>query len=385
MSEEPDQKRSLFTLVSMVAALIMGLFVIGLGAVGISGAREAARWNSCSCRHKQLALATHGYHDVNQRLPPARLDEERDINSGLISNSDPNQLSSLGPNWLVLTMPYYENQALYDAFIVTTPAKRATGEWAPPIKPDDGDTKPFRSPFMWNHNATLPDGKMARNAYAESSGDGHEPIVRCPSDNGTDIPYTGVDGNWGRGNYAINAGPCELMIGPRPSPCLLDPDGPPFGLTAAGVCTVNWGMKLERLTAADGTANTVLIAEILVGVSPDDIRGTWALGYPGASVLANAGVPNASDPNHPRADRIPDCLKVQNAVGGEARLAKLRMGCDPAAKGAEQTAARSRHPGGIMVSFCDGATHFISDKISARMWYKMLSARDGEQVSFSNE
>lgn len=319
----------------------------------------------------------HGFHDVNGRLPPARLDEQFDIKAGLVSNSDPKQISSLGPNWLALAAPYYEGQLLSVALQVNANARQATGAWVPAAG--------GQNPYMWNHNAVLPNGLLCRGAFGDNGSPDSLPFVRCPSDTGSDIPYAGVGGNWGRGNYAINAGPCELMIGPGPPPCLLNEGEPPFGLTAAGVCTVNWGMKLNTLTAADGTANTVLVAEILVGASPDDIRGTWALGYPGASVLANAGVPNASDPNHPMADRIPDCLKVQSAVGGEARLAKLRMGCNPAANGAEQTAARSRHPAGIHAAFCDGAVHFIVNKISPRMWYKMLSARDGDQVSFSNE
>lgn len=369
MNDESFPSRSTFTLKDLFTTVIVIGLVLGFVSMLLPrvGSGPIAPRFICSNNLKQLALACLNFHDVNNRLPVARLDERREHG---LSGTDPGEMSALGPNWIVLASPYFENQAMYDEFMVNPNAEIANGTW----KPAAGETK---SPYMWNHDSKLPDGTLTRSAGLS--------ILECPKDEGFERLYTGIGGNWGRGNYAINAGPCELMNGPGPSPCRLNSTGPPWGLTAAGVSNVNWGADLKDVASQDGTAYTVLIAEIRIGVSPDDIRGTWALGYPGASVLANAGLPNSSNPNHPRADRIPNCFKIQTAVGGEKALARLGMGCDPAATGAEQTAARSMHKGGVNVAFCDGSVHFISDKIDARMWYRMLSARDGEQVSFGNE
>src|SRR5205085_11887594 len=138
--------------------------------------------------------------------PAARLDEQFDIKSRLLSNTNPAQLSSLGPNWLVMVSPYFEGQQIYDAFVVSMKATKATGKLTPSNDPAEAGPGAFVSPYMWDHDAVFSDGRLCRGPYVQDKGPNAMTLFRCPSDDGSDVPYAGVGGGWGRGNYAINAG-----------------------------------------------------------------------------------------------------------------------------------------------------------------------------------
>jgi hypothetical protein len=57
-------------------------------------------------------------------------------------------------------------------------------------------------------------------------------------------------------------------------------------LAGGGVMCINWGENIARIQ--DGSSNTVMLGELRTGshLSTLDPRGTWAMGFPGASVLA---------------------------------------------------------------------------------------------------
>ena len=188
-----------------------------------------------------------------------------------------------------------------------------------------------------------------------------------------------VVGGWSRGNYAINAGPCELMVGDTRAPC--QPGGHPFGLPAQGPTAVNWGMKLDKLAVLDGKSRTILLAEIRTGLVPEDIRGTSAPGYPGASILANAAM-NIPGPNDklPSTDIVTGCAAAERFAGGPQQLAAMRMGCDSSSDFSSKANARSNHPGGANAAFCDGSVRFLDQSIDPRVWFRMLSAIDGEAL-----
>jgi hypothetical protein len=179
-------------------------------------------------------------------------------------------------------------------------------------------------------------------------------------------------GSWARGNYGANSGPCFYSwVGSQSESCL-------SGVLGAGVMTINWGAVLGRLSTQDGSSNTIMFGELRTGLAPQDVRGTWALGWPGASTLAGASIGDDLVPNttHVNADDVEGCTQSQNMVGGAARLAQMGMGCYNSAN--YQATARSQHPGGVMVALCDGSTRFISETIARRAWYCALSRMDGQ-------
>src|SRR5262249_6212414 len=130
----------------------------------------------------------------------------------------------------------------------------------------------------------------------------------------------------------------------------------------------------------DGTSNTILFNEVRAGISPLDPRGTWALGFPGASITNAGRAPYNPTPNNSLGDSGTDGDEIQNCsefwapgIGSQAR-----MGCfnDP---GAIMTSgmARSLHPGGVNACFADGSVRFVSESISEYTWGLLNSKADG--------
>ena len=43
-------------------------------------------------------------------------------------------------------------------------------------------------------------------------------------------------------------------------------------------------------------------------------------------------------------------------------------------------AARSRHPGGVQASMCDGSVRFVGETIALNVWQAACSSRGGESL-----
>jgi len=350
-------RQSGFTLVELLVVIAIIGVLVALLLPAVQAAREAARRAQCTNNLKQIALAAHNFHDVNGKFPAAIYSDGLAAYYPLQASEtykawDINSASLRGPSWAVMLLPFIEQSALYDEFEVN-----------PNLS---GQNK-------WNEAATLSTGELVRS----------QPIAayRCPSATGLEQHMSQAGGSWARGNYGANAGPCRVnSLGSG----TLDNCG--FGLMGGGVMAANWGAVLGQLSTQDGTSNTIMFGELRAGLAPADVRGTWALGWPGASLLAGAATGDCLGPNAKaaRSDDIQGCTQSQEMAGGataeerEAALAKRGLGCYNSS--VYQATARSQHPGGVLVSMCDGSTRFVSDNITHRNWYRMLSRADGEPL-----
>jgi prepilin-type processing-associated H-X9-DG protein len=261
---------------------------------------------------------------------------------------DVNSASSpFGPNWAVFLLPFIGHQALYEQ---ANPASY-------PGAKDPADLASYN--LSW---------RGIRGSMLET--------FLCPSDSGQDVPFTDpsgapTEGGWARGNYAASngAGDADHSIGGDPNP----QEDPFRGISKGPVMAINYGARGADIT--DGTSITFLVHEVRAGVNAMDRRGTWAMGFPGASMV-NGGQTNIATPNNTadESDEIEGCSNFwYPGIGTENG-----MGCINQPKaGSEGAMARSRHPGGVNACFADGHVQFISNSISRLTWVLLQSANDG--------
>jgi hypothetical protein len=122
----------------------------------------------------------------------------------------------------------------------------------------------------------------------------------------------------------------------------------------------------------DGTSSTVMLNELRVGPTANDIRGTWALGGPGASATAAHGFyGDASNPN-PCNDNTDDmgpyCTSDMSTC----------MTCYTGNWG--QAASRSEHVRMVHAAMGDGSVHGISDNIAANVWDAIHTSQGKEPI-----
>ena len=217
-------------------------------------------------------------------------------------------------------------------------------------------------------------------------------VLSCPDDafNEPGNPYVrdalagGNANRYARGNYAMNMGPgrgciveleegCEdgFHVGKR------DLAGENMTLWGDGIGGVNVSFSFSDVKG--GLSNLVFVDELRAGVADIDPRGSWALGFIGASITARHGLiaqtEDANGPNnqYENSDDIIGCTELERRLG-EQRLAELRMPCWAAVGQPElntQATARSMHAGGVHVLMGDGSAHFVSDLVNPEVWYSM--------------
>jgi prepilin-type N-terminal cleavage/methylation domain-containing protein/prepilin-type processing-associated H-X9-DG protein len=347
--------KSAFTLVELLVVITIIGILVGLLLPAVQAAREAARRMQCQSNLKQIGLAVMNYESQGKSFPPGSC-----FPPGVLPDNQN------GPDrretWAILTLPFLEQQALYDKFDRTK-------------SPADDSNAPARSVPL--------------------------AVMLCPTDSYNRQPFMGKQGpgtttfgdNWSRGNYGANGG-------------LGMPSGSPYAWWVAigptyqgwtnpvlrGVMGINCAISFAQMT--DGASNTVMLGEIRAGVTAYDSRGVWALG-PGSSALWGHGGmyhPNWYQmddygPNNvtcPAADNVMNCTQIAAAMGGLQALIQDGIGgCWDS--GNNETTARSMHADGVNVCFADGSVHWISDFIQVlpssptnmSVWDRLMASGDG--------
>lgn len=327
-----------FTLIELLVVIAIIAILIGLLLPAVQKIREAANRMSCTNNIKQLALGCHNYNDTTGTLPPA---------VWVGPNVGWTDETRIGPNWLVMILPYVEQDNLYRQYSTS-----------------------IQNYMNWVANAAfLP----ANDQVWRGMRNQNIKTYLCPSESFKSTLGSRAGGNWARGNYAANDGPGD--------PGTARNGGTPFYTTGAGgvqlnggqsvggggVMCINWGDSVGVLSAEDGTSNTIMINHLRVGPATNDMRGTWAFGMPGCSYTANTPVGDCYTPN--------DKGCCSDDVTGCNDRPDIAMGCWSGGYG--QGNARSQHPGGVNTGLADGSVRFLRDTIDVRTWFLMLSRNDG--------
>jgi prepilin-type N-terminal cleavage/methylation domain-containing protein/prepilin-type processing-associated H-X9-DG protein len=380
------RQRAAFTLIELLVVIAIIAILIGLLLPAVQKVRDAAARMQCANNLKQIGLAALDYETNFGRLPVGcHVPYAQDGNHACQDITEP-----FGPNWAVFLLPYIEQDVLFK--------QAQTQLYAASINP--ALIFPGCDPNASGVGGTV--DRTWRNIRGATI-----KTYLCPSDPNNTAPYndpSGVDTmaevGWARGNYAATSGftdndhttdggnalynnPFDGTgadgVGPGGSAPLLS-KGPIFFMSTTGTN----GTKMTDIT--DGTSNTAMFNEVRAGISVLDMRGVWAVGYPGSSIT-NAGRNYNPTPNNlldspdgqTYGDELQNCYKYwYYGIGSQAG-----MGCFPNTSGDQMNSAqaRSMHRGGVNSCFADGSVHFIKNSIDQYTWALLQSKNDAQVLN----
>jgi len=388
MLRSPRRSRG-FTLIELLVVIAIIAVLVSLLLPAVQQAREAARRTQCKNNLHQLALAVLNYESSIGRFPMGSnvpwCGYGGDGNTSALdfsTNSSNGDMSpgQFGPNWAVAILPQIDQANLFNSINLNSYPGVAVG-------PPTGTAPAGVNYLTWRVGLV---GKTI-------------PAYLCPSDANNGSPFynpgvigdTSVDPNgpWARGNYGAVAGYEDYDHMNRGATYRSANSRTEAGLVSSPVFACCYGAKVKDIT--DGMSQTFMFAELRSGLVSNDPRGTWALGYPGASIV-NAGrssynpSPNnmlgglgfASCNNTDGGDELQDsCMTAFNGGYCSPAAAALGMGCNGGGTVMTSAMSRSLHAGGVNVVMCDGSVHFISNNIDERNWCVMSSKADGQIVT----
>lgn len=304
-----------FTLVELLVVIAIIGILIALLLPAVQAAREAARRAQCTNNLKQITLGWHNYFDVY-----------RGTFIGHSHDGAPNNKGMLQHSWVPRLWAFTEQQALADRYAFETQwYLNAAGAL---------DMTPVATKVDWYY---------------------------CPSDR-PGAMCTADANHRARGNYLINFGN-DWLWHPELPPTYKDPSfrGAPFRM--------NEFTNLAEIS--DGTSNTLLMSEGLI-VATDGSRGAWGSFMDPrdtTTMFMTIQTPNSS---------VPDSILNGQCCWGQACDGAIPGLCIAAPANDQYRAARSRHPGGVNASLCDGSVRFVAETIASTVWLAAGSSQGGE-------
>ena len=350
-----SQKKRGFTLIELLVVIAIIAVLIALLLPAVQSAREAARRSQCVNNLKQIGLAIHNYHSVNDALPPGGCQYDKRRTDALGGWANPPQNFSMKSRLL----PYMEQQQMFNAINMNV-----TSVWGTDgLAGNTVDGEPL--------NMTVSLSKISSFV--------------CPSDG--NVPGGGSPQGPGV-SYANNMGLNRYNSGWQSS-------GPTslVGDDAAVTKTRSFA------TVTDGTSNTVMFSEWIKGKGSNSILGlnvTWQANNP----LNNGTIPYSQTGNAPNQRIAALCQANNNATqtwdfkgeiwllhdtgrgGGYYHImTPNKKACWQGGATDSAIGASSNHPGGVNVLMLDGSVKFIKDTVNQVTWFALSTIDWGEVVS----
>jgi len=322
-----------FTLIELLVVIAIIAVLIALLLPAVQAAREAARRSQCVNNLKQLGLALHGYHDVNNAVPPTASGDE--VNGILRSNF------GMKPRLL----PYMEQSAVYNA-------------------------------LNWTHDDSHASNlTVSRNIFIAT--------FMCPSDPNRSHP------TWNGSSYPNNIGTHKVPPGSSSGGPLT---GPTYKLdlqAAFGFGGIPDGLSntaaFSEYIKGDGTFtkhglhltyfNNPKLPD-KPGQTPDEYRQLCL-------AQSTSAPPSAANSHQYKGERWlwQDCHRgggYSHIMAPNERSCWFNSGANT-----DQTvvAAASYHSGGVNLLLCDGAVKFVKSSISLPTWRAIATRSGGELIS----
>src|ERR1700733_10668885 len=118
-------RRAGFTLIELLVVIAIIATLIALLLPAVQAAREAARRTQCRNNMKQIGLAAHNYHDVNNLFPPAYIYLPGPVLGGLLGLCPKCETchDSLNTHsWGERLLPYAEAMTVYNQICMNAAA-----------------------------------------------------------------------------------------------------------------------------------------------------------------------------------------------------------------------------------------------------------------------
>ncbi|MCC6494414.1 MAG: DUF1559 domain-containing protein [Pirellulales bacterium] len=329
-----------FTLVELLVVIAIIGVLVALLLPAVQAAREAARRSQCTNNTKQVALAVQNFAAAHGALPMGYgLLPEDGYGTGVAEM--PGQPQYAEWPWSTRILPYLEQNAI---------TAKIDWKWNP------GNAQNFPDVIRQVVSAKIPG-------------------FHCPSDDTAKINFA-ESGNcypnnlfpdgFGRISYAGNFGNAE---GTNPDNSRLEAkfeNVRPGARRIHGVFGYNHGDKFSQIT--DGTSNTLLTSELIIG-GVCTIRGAFT--YDEGPVFMQFYRPNDTTPDVVRwcdpQDATSSALAPCIAPGLPLNMILHT--------------SRSMHPGMVIASTCDGASHVVNDDIDPDVWRALGTPRGEETAS----
>ena len=313
-------RRSAFTLIELLVVIAIIAILIALLLPAVQQAREAARRSQCKNNLKQYGLALHNYHDTNKMFAPA------------------------GGNWGAPQLG-----------------------WQPKILPFADQAQLFRSVDMnanpaWD--SILKNGKRARQQNV--------PYAKCPSET-SGLGENDWNGDWAQTNYCGSLGSqrtpsanaaCNTWLTPGVN---YDSNGTADHgntTTANGLSGMfsRLGSPIKIALVSDGTANTIMVGEILDGCTDDHAGGSWWHYNHTGNAHASTAVP----------------MNNMNTCTGNPNPSNPT--CTSSNQWNWAWGFRSNHKGGAHFLMADGTVRFINQSLNYDTYQRLGGRADSKPV-----
>ena len=330
------RQRRGFTLIELLVVIAIIAVLIALLLPAVQAAREAARRIQCTNNLKQVGIAMHNYHDVIGTFPPGHR-------------------ASVDGTWQTFVLPFIEGTPTYNAY-------NQAGRYLLA----DGITK--------NPDQTLRYGGACNTTVTTTRFNS----LTCPSD--TAFAVLVGTSNITEHNYAVNFGNAglfqELQTGAT-GIAYATPyysGGAWLGAPYSDSDPSYYPSRQRTYnisTITDGTSNTLMASEVIQSHDGSYRGFTW-WGDPACFETWLA-------PNSPLPDVTQGyCTSIFPLIAAPNPPCTNTTGTQGPTYG-----ARSRHPGGVNTTFCDGSVRFIKNTININIW-RALSTTQGSEVISSD-